>query len=117
MRMKNIFNLENLDDVPQLIKDELTRDPFGEEIVQLFKLAERPLNIDEVFIAHYRMFSSVEAVGTTHRTTPNPKPKTKRQITLKLYNMSRDPNSVIKQCERGVYCLKESERNLFSVLK
>ena len=96
--MSDIFDISDLEDVPAIIKNGLKRDPFGEEILQLFKLAQRPLSIDEVYIALYRMFS-----------------KTKPQIMLKLYNMSKDENAQIEQVSRGIYQLKHIVPNLFNV--
>lgn len=113
--MSDIFDISDLGDVPSIIKNGLKRDPFGEEILQLFKLAQRPLSIDEVYIAHYRMFSAEQTQDGGYKTKQGIEPKTKRQIMLKLYNMSKDENAQIEQFSRGVYQLKYIVPNLFNV--
>lgn len=113
--MSNIFDICNLDDVPKSIKEGLKRDHFGDEIIQLFKIANRSLTVNEVYIAHFRMFSSSMNSDGEYKIKENTKPKTKRQIMLKLYNMSKEKDAMIEAIDRGVYKLKKNEPNLFDL--
>lgn len=112
--MTNIFDIYDLADIPESIKIGLKKDPFGDEIIQLFKIANRTLSIDEVYVAHYRKFFA--DLQSEHSESSNKVPKTKRQITLKLYNMAKDQNSPIESVEgrNGLYRLKKPEINLFN---
>lgn len=105
LNMIDIFNISDVNDVPKTIQADLGLDQFAEEIIKLFQIANRPLTINEVFIAHYRMFSAQKNQNGQYQTKPDVTPKTKRQITLKLYNMSKDPEPTILSSGRGVYVL------------
>lgn len=107
--MNDIFNLSDVNDVPEQIREDLGQDQFAQEIIKLFKMANRPLTINEVFIAHYRMFSAEKNQEGRYQDKPDIKPKTKRQITLKLYNMAKEQDSGIIQTGRGVYKLNGSQ--------
>lgn len=112
--MTDIFDIYDLADLPGDIKTGLRKDPFGDEIVQLFKIANRTLSIDEVYVAHYRKFiADMQAENSESFVKTS---KTKRQITLKLYNMGKDPNSPIESVEgrNGLYRLKKQEPSLFN---
>lgn len=106
--MNDIFNLSDVNDVPEQIREDLGQDQFAQEIIKLFKMANRPLTINEVFIAHYRMFSAEKKQDGHYHDKPDIKPKTKRQITLKLYNMAKEQDSDLTQIGRGVYKLNDS---------
>ena len=107
--MNDIFNLSDVNDVPEQIREGLGLDQFAQEIIKLFKLANRPLTINEVFIAHYRMFSAKKDQEGHYQDKPDTRPKTKRQITLKLYNMAKEQDSGIIQTGRGIYKLNGSQ--------
>lgn len=69
---KNIFDLTDVSDVPAEISSELICDNFAQNILKLFELAGRNLNVNEITAGYYRQFKKI---------------KTKRQIVVKLYNM------------------------------
>jgi len=94
--MDNLFDLNNISDIPVEIKQELNRDSFAEQIVELFNIANRELNVDEVTVGYYRKFNEI---------------KTKRQIMTKLYNMSKESYPVIESVpgRKGVYRKKRNE--------
>lgn len=87
---KNIFDLTDVSDVPAEISSELICDNFAQNILKLFELAGRNLNVNEITVGYYRQFKKI---------------KTKRQIVVKLYNMVRAKNAKIKSISqgRGVY--------------
>ena len=114
-KMGDIFDICNLDDVPKSIQDGLKRDRFGDEIIQLFRIANRALTVNEVYIAHFRMFSATVNSDGEYRIKDGANPKTKRQIMLKLYNMSKEKDSQIEAVDRGTYRLKKSQPNLFNL--
>ena len=103
--MNDIFNLSDVNDVPEQIREDLGQDQFAQEIIKLFKIANQPLTINEVFIGHYRLFSARKTEDGYYAPKPGITPKTKRQITLKLYNMSKEQDSGIIQTGRGLYTL------------
>lgn len=105
--MDDIFDISKIDDVPEAIQTELGIDQFAEEIVKLFTIANRALTINEVLVAHYRMFSAIKNANGVYITKPGVTPKTKRQITLKLYSMSKDSGAVLSSRGRGTYVLRE----------
>ena len=105
--MDDIFDISKIDDVPEEIQTELGVDQFAEEIVKLFTIANRALTINEVLVAHYRMFSATKNADGVYVTKPGVTPKTKRQITLKLYSMSKDSGAVLSSHGRGTYVLRE----------
>ena len=91
----DIFDVKNTADLPEQLQKEVTNE-FDNNIIKLFKIAERPLHIDEVTVAYYRKFG-IE--------------KTKRQIMTKLYNMSRQINpKIIKYNKKGYYRLVDFKR-------
>ena len=94
--MQNIFDLNDVSDIPSEIKNDLNRDIFGEQIIELFKIAQRELSVDEVTVGYFRKFKEA---------------KTKKQIMTKLYNMSRDDLSLVRSVSgrKGVYCIKQSD--------
>ncbi|MBP3545408.1 MAG: hypothetical protein J6J82_03840 [Alphaproteobacteria bacterium] len=108
--MDDIFDLSKVNNVPESIKADLGLDEFAEEIIKLFTIADQPLNINQVFIAHYKMFSATKNSDGNYETKPDVKPKTKRQITLKLYSMSKEPDSVIISIGRGTYKLNTCKK-------
>lgn len=96
--MSDIFDLSSIDDIPEKVKEGISIDIFAVRIIELFEIAKRPLNVDELTVGYYRKFNSVDEEG-----------KTKRQITVKVYNMSKEKNSKIKSVagKKGVYELKQ----------
>jgi len=96
----DLFDVYNLGDIPQEIREWLNQDCFAEEIISLFRLAgDRKLTTDEIVVAHYRKF--VQGTG-------NP-PRTKKQITAKLYRLCKDQKSPVEFVDgkKGTYRLKE----------
>lgn len=87
---ENIFNLTDVSDVPAEIISELSYDKFAQNILKLFELSGRNLDVNEVTVGYYRQFKEV---------------KTKKQIMVKLCNMARGKNPKIKSVGqgRGVY--------------
>ena len=91
----DIFDVKNTEDLPEQLQKAVTKE-FGNNIIELFKIAERPLHINEVTVAYYRKYG-IE--------------KTKRQITIKLCNMSRQINpKIIKYNKKGYYRLVDFKR-------
>ena len=91
----DIFDTKNTDDLPEQLQKEVTKE-FDNNIIELFKIAGRPLHINEVTVAYYRKYG-IE--------------KTKRQITIKLCNMSRQINpKIIKYNKKGYYRLVDFKR-------
>lgn len=88
--MSDIFDVCNIDDIPDEIKKELNDDYFLKQILELFDIAKRDLSVDEVTVAYFRKFGE---------------PKTKKQIMGKLYNMARavNPKIVSVKGRKGVY--------------
>lgn len=91
---EDIFDLFSIDDIPADIAEGLNTDVFAKRIIELLKLAGRPLSVDELTVGFYRKYKD-EDDGK----------KTKRQITLKAYNMSKEDHKVIRSLEnrKGVY--------------
>ena len=98
--MTDIFDLNNLDDLPEKIKDDLSIDKFENRILILFDIAKRSLSVDEVTIAYFRKFGKEDI-------------KNKRQIVAKLYNMSRSINPKIESVphKKGIYRLRSKKNN------
>ena len=92
--MTDIFDLSNVDDIPEEVKEGIIVDVVATRILELFKIAKRPLSIDEITVAYYRKFKDEDDDL-----------KTKKQIMGKVYNMSRERNAKIKSVEgkKGVY--------------
>ena len=87
---ENIFDLIDISDIPAEISTDLTHDVFAQNILKLFKEAGRNLTINEITVAYYRKFKEI---------------KTKKQITIKVYNMARARNAKIRSIPnlKGVY--------------
>ncbi len=100
--MKDIFDLTNVDDIPEDVKKDISVDVFATRIITLFELAKRELSIDEITVGYYRKYKNIE----TER-------KTKKQIMGKVYNMSRERNPQIKSVEgkKGIYALLNEDEN------
>lgn len=95
---KDIFDLSDLSDLPQDLKNELVvnrRDDFELKMISLFKMAGRELNIDQIQAAYFRKYNEY---------------KERTKITAKLYNMARSSNSAIESVKgrKGVYKLKDN---------
>ena len=104
MTETNIFDLTNVDDIPENVKKDINIDLFAKRIVELFVLADRDLSIDEITVAYYRRYKDDDS-----------EVKTKKQIMSKLYNMSRERNSQIQSVEgkKGIYALcKENNEDM-----
>lgn len=96
--MMDIFDLKNLDDVPNEIQQVLQvtkRDQFEHRLIELYTLANRPLNLDEVVVGYFRMFNE-------H--------KERVKINTKLYNMARAafPAVTSVKGKKGVYELTDA---------
>ena len=97
---KDLFDVYDLNDIPQELRSELKQDCFAEEIFGLFRLAGggTELTVDAVTVAHYRKYIK----GTSE------KPKLKKQIMSKLYALGKDKESPIEAVngKKGTYRLK-----------
>lgn len=94
--MNDLFDLTNVEDLPEKIKSDINVDLFAKRIVDLFELAQRDLSIDEITVAYYRKYNEEDMDI-----------KTKKQIMSKVYNMSRERNPKIRSVEgkKGIYSL------------
>ncbi len=92
--MKGIFDLVDLTDVPDNLKKELkvhSENLFENQLIKIFELANREINIDEVTVAYFRTYKII---------------KGRKQIMTKLYNMSKVDKPAIKSMpQKGVYKL------------
>ena len=91
---EDIFDLFSIDDIPADIAEGLNTDVFAKRIIELLKFAGRPLSVDELTVGFYRKYKGEEDGK-----------KTKRQVTLKAYNMSKEDYPLIKSMEnrKGMY--------------
>lgn len=101
--MTDLFDITNIDDLPEKVKEGINVDIFATRILELFELAQRDLSIDELTVAYYRKYKDEDT-----------ETKSKKQIMAKVYNMSRERNPKIKSVEgkKGVYtlCWEEDEK-------
>lgn len=88
--MTDIFDVCNVDDIPDEIKNGLNEVLFAKQVLELFDIAKRDLSVDEITVGYFRKFGE---------------PKTKKQIMGKLYNMARAVNPKIESVNgrKGVY--------------
>lgn len=90
-----IFDTYNVDDLPKELQEVIKTDSFESRIIELFKIANRPLHINEITAAYWRKYGEV---------------KTKKQITVRLYNMIRLCNpKIVKHRGKGYYKLAEKD--------
>lgn len=88
MTLINIFNLDNIDDLPDSLKSDLSvskkrkRDGFDSRIIALFKKSKSELSIDELRAGYYRLYNDI---------------KGRRQMTAKLYAMSGRNKNINKK--------------------
>ena len=100
--MKDIFNIDNLTDIPKELAEQLsvsTIDRFTGELLELFTIAKKDcLSIDEVTVAYYRKYNKV---------------KSRKAILMKLYNMSRAKKTplITVKGKKGAYKLKRGKDN------
>lgn len=101
--MSDLFDLFDLSDIPDSIGD-VRRDQLSNEIIELFQIAGRELNIDEITVAHYRKYVKNNPARTI---------KNKTQIMNKVYKMSKERNTIIESVDgkKGVYRLKTHEHD------
>lgn len=88
--MTDIFDVCNVDDIPDEIRNGLNEVLFAKQILELFDIAKRDLSVDEITVGYFRKFGEA---------------KTKKQIMGKLYNMARavNPKIVSVNGRKGVY--------------
>lgn len=92
--MRDIFNVIETDDIKHDI--DIGWAKARRNIVKLFKLANRPLTIDELVVGYYRSF----------------KPHlTRRQITQMVGDMVRKPIYGVEKISRGTYQLKRNDND------
>ena len=71
---KDIFDLENTDDLPaELIKD-LTCNSKQSRVLSLFKMYSKPLKIDQVLVGYYRLYKEE---------------LTRQQVTCAIYQLTK----------------------------
>lgn len=94
--MEDIFDLTDVGDLPDKVKEGINIDAMAVRILDLFELAKRDLSIDELTVAYYRKYKDEDT-----------EIRSKKQIMSKVYNMSRERNPKIKSVEgkKGVYAL------------
>jgi hypothetical protein len=91
MATTDIFNLENLDDIPDSIKPLYKRIRSGSnrsKVLELFKIAQTELNTDQIVVGLYRKFGDC-----VNRKT----------VATTLYNLVKDSNSKIVRIKSGLY--------------
>lgn len=94
--MNSLFDLKNLSDLPPELRKDLgatKRDEFENELIQLFKMADGELTLDQVQVGYYRKYNKVCE---------------RRKLMMKLYNISRAKSPAIESVEKrkGVYKLR-----------
>ena len=57
----DIFNTDNLEDIPESIKKDLLSNETEKRILELFDIANRPLNLDEITVGYYRKYGEIKA--------------------------------------------------------
>ena len=90
--MNDVFNVLDVDDIKHDIGIGLTQ--ARRNIVKLFKLANRPLTIDELTVGYYRSFKPY---------------LTRKQISLMVDHMVKRPIYGIEKIGRGIYQLKKAQ--------
>ena len=70
----DIFNTDNVDDIPDIIRKGLLSNALEQRILALFDIAKRDLNIDEITVGYYRKYGEA---------------KSRRFFMLKLYRMAK----------------------------
>lgn len=58
---EDFFDIYNVDDLPEVIRKNLCRNEnsWQSKILKLFDLVERPLSVDEIFVAYYRIYNEI----------------------------------------------------------
>lgn len=85
----DIFNTDNLEDIPEKIKKELSSNETEKRILELFDIAKRPLNLDEITVGYYRKYGEI---------------KSRNFFMNKLYRMCNTSNAkVVPTGSRGQY--------------
>lgn len=56
----DLFNTDNVDDIPDLIKNELVSNLTEQRILALFDIANRELNLDEITVGYYRKYGEAK---------------------------------------------------------
>lgn len=94
MNNEDIFNTDDIKDLPEEISKDLLTNDFEKRIVELFNIAQGNLSIDEITVGYYRVYHDI---------------KTRRQMMTKLYNMSKERKPKIEPVIslRGVYKLRK----------
>lgn len=97
MMEKDIFDLKDIADLPKTLKNELTvhkMSALERNIIELFNISKLELSLDQILVAYYRKYK---------------KEFTRREMTAKLYNISRSINSPIESIigRKGIYKLKK----------
>lgn len=90
MTKVDLFSLDNVDDLPVSLKSDLgilRIGSFETRLIELFQKANRRLTLDEVLVGYYRLYNQI---------------KDRKQMTAKLYSMSKSNNPAIRG-KRGVY--------------
>ena len=79
----DVFDIKNIDDLPEDVLEEIGLSvSFTSKLVMLFRIANRPLTLNELTVGYYRRFNEI---------------KTKRQIILKLNQISTGPDKIVKR--------------------
>lgn len=85
----DIFNTDNLDDIPAAIKGDLVSNETEQRILNLFDIANRDLNLDEITVGYYRKYGEA---------------KSRKFFMAKLYRMSKESRKKIESTgHKGQY--------------
>ena len=90
--MKDIFDTDNLDDIPEDIKQKCNFHPLTSKVLDLFKQANRPLTISEVRVALYRVYQYDGHNRTVHNaiTHLTTKGLVQRTATRGQYQLTKE---------------------------
>lgn len=100
MKNINVFNLNNVKDIPEEILEKLgisVEAKMRYLIYDMFKFANRSLSIQEATVGFYRLYT---AKGLAKEITVH-------MMQDYLLNYSRCLNPILKRCGRGKYILKD----------
>jgi hypothetical protein len=100
VNVNDIFDTKNVKDLPKDIINQLGKSPVVDRCINLLKLANRELSIDEITVAFYRLYTLKEKFPI----------KTKKQIMSILYIYVRNSTNPIIESVKGIYKLKKESK-------
>ena len=102
INVNDLFDTNNVRDLPKDIVNQLGKSPVVDRCINLLKLANRELSLDEITVAFYRLYTLKEKFPI----------KRKNQIMATLYSYVKSSTHPIIESvkdKKGVYKLKESK--------